>query len=127
MSDTIKHMWDQIERRPAVQQFEGYPDLAREIERMASTGTTGSLNDWQRFTDVLNAALTLPACTDAMVEAGARAICAHTGDDPDQKTYAHEMKCTGHDREPALRWEYWAPFSRAVLTSAFLPHDREAT
>ncbi len=39
-------------------EFEKYPALAREIERMASLGTTGSLMDWQRFTDALNAALT---------------------------------------------------------------------
>jgi hypothetical protein len=37
--------------------FEHHPALAREIERMASTGNTGSLLDWQRFTDALNAAL----------------------------------------------------------------------
>lgn len=37
--------------------FERHPALAREIERMASTGNTGSLLDWQRFTDALNAAL----------------------------------------------------------------------
>jgi hypothetical protein len=61
--------------------------------------------------------------TDAMVETGARAICAHTGDDPDEKTYAREMKCTGHDREPAHRWEYWAPFSRAVLTATLVTQD----
>lgn len=41
--------------------FEQYPDLAREIERMASTGATGSLADWSRFTDALNAALTKPS------------------------------------------------------------------
>ncbi|MGM4891214.1 hypothetical protein [Tardiphaga sp. 839_C3_N1_4] len=39
---------------PAYNAFELFPDLAREIERMASTGTTGSLNDWQRFTDAVN-------------------------------------------------------------------------
>jgi hypothetical protein len=64
--------------------------------------------------------------TDAMVEAGARAICAHTGDDPDQMTYAHEMKCTGHDREPARRWEYWASFARAVLATAPIPQEGDA-
>jgi hypothetical protein len=41
--------------------FERHPDLAREIERMASTGTTGSLADWQCFMDALNVALTKPS------------------------------------------------------------------
>jgi hypothetical protein len=39
-------------------EFEKYPALAREIERMASTGITGSLIEWQRFLDALNVALT---------------------------------------------------------------------
>jgi hypothetical protein len=38
--------------------FEQYPALAGEIERMASSGTIGSLSEWQRFMDALNAALT---------------------------------------------------------------------
>lgn len=41
----------------APQPFERYPALAAEIERMASTGAVGSLNDWQNFTDALNSAL----------------------------------------------------------------------
>lgn len=43
--------------RTALNAFEQYPDLALEIERMASTGTTGSLADWHQFLDALNAAL----------------------------------------------------------------------
>lgn len=39
------------------QPFESYPALAAEIQRMASTGTVGSLSEWQDFTDALNAAL----------------------------------------------------------------------
>lgn len=60
--------------------------------------------------------------TDAQVEAGARAICVAAGDDPDQMTYAREMHCTGADREPKQRWQYWANFSRACL-AAVLPHQ----
>lgn len=61
--------------------------------------------------------------TEAQVEAGARAICVAAGDDPDQKTYAREMQCTGHDREPQQRWQFWSNFSRACLTAALSrPH-----
>jgi len=55
--------------------------------------------------------------TEAQVEAGARAICIAAGDDPDKITYAHEMKCANHDREPRERWQYWIEFSRACLTA----------
>ncbi|MGM4906307.1 hypothetical protein AB8B21_05480 [Tardiphaga sp. 866_E4_N2_1] len=37
--------------------FTRFPDLAREVERMASTGSTGSLVDWDRFLNALNSAL----------------------------------------------------------------------
>lgn len=59
--------------------------------------------------------------TDAQVEAGARAICVAVGDDPDQMTYAREMHCTGAQREPKQRWEYWRDFSRACITAAISP------
>jgi hypothetical protein len=55
--------------------------------------------------------------TEAQVEAGARAICIAAGDDPDQMTYAREMACTGREREPKLRWQYWSGFSRACLAA----------
>lgn len=51
------------------------------------------------------------------IEAGARALCIAAGDDPDQLTYAHEMKCTGCNREPMHRWRYWTTFSEAVITA----------
>lgn len=51
------------------------------------------------------------------LEAGARALCIAVGDDPDQLTYAHEMRCTGHDREPMHRWGYWTVHSEAVITA----------
>lgn len=50
---------------------------------------------------------------DKAVEAGARALCLHAGDDPDRLTYAHEMNCTGRDREPMYRWRYWVGFAEA--------------
>lgn len=56
--------------------------------------------------------------TEAQIETGARAICIAAGDDPDQMTYAHEMACTGRDRELKRRWQYWREFSRACLTEA---------
>lgn len=62
--------------------------------------------------------------TEAQVEAGARAICLAAGDDPDQKTYAREMQCTGHDREPKERWQYWSDFSRACLSAALILHHQ---
>lgn len=62
--------------------------------------------------------------TEAQVEAGARAICIAAGDDPDQMTYAREMHCTGSDREPKQRWQYWAGFSRACLAAAMSPAHR---
>lgn len=51
------------------------------------------------------------------IEAGARALCIEAGDNPDQITYAHEMKCASHDREPKQKWEYWIPFARAAITA----------
>jgi hypothetical protein len=63
--------------------------------------------------------------TVSMIEAGARGICALTGDDPDQKTYAREMMCTGRDREPLCRWEYWAPFAKAVLVATISMNSRD--
>lgn len=63
--------------------------------------------------------------TDQMVKAGARAMAIQAGDDPDAKTYTREMACTGSDREPRERWEFWTPFSRVVIEAALaLPrHD----
>ncbi len=49
------------------------------------------------------------------IEAVARALCIAAGDDPDQLTYAHEMKCTGCNREPMHRWRYWTTFSEAGI------------
>jgi hypothetical protein len=40
------------------------------------------------------------------------------GDDPDQMTYAREMHCTGSEREPKQRWQYWSDFARACLAAA---------
>ena len=56
--------------------------------------------------------------TDQMVKNAARAMAGETGDDPDAKTYAREMACTGHDRGLQERWEFWAPMARAALTAA---------
>lgn len=56
--------------------------------------------------------------TEIQVEAGARAICIAAGDDPDKMTYAREMHCTGADREPKQRWEYWRAFALACLAAA---------
>lgn len=55
--------------------------------------------------------------TDKAVEAGARALCLHAGDDPDRLTYAREMNCTGRDREPMYRWRYWVGFAEACLSA----------
>lgn len=52
------------------------------------------------------------------IEAGARAICTALGDDPDQLTYAHEMVCTGRDREPMHRWQYWTTHAEAAIAAA---------
>ncbi len=52
------------------------------------------------------------------IEVGARALCIAAGDDPDKMTYAHEMACTGRDREPKYRWQYWAEFAEAAICAA---------
>lgn len=52
------------------------------------------------------------------IEVGARALCIAAGDDPDKMTYAHEMACTGRDREPKYRWEYWAVLAEAAISAA---------
>lgn len=52
------------------------------------------------------------------IEAAARALCVQSGDDPDKLTYAHAMRCTGHDREPKFTWQYWLPFAEAALCAA---------
>lgn len=57
-----------------------------------------------------------PTLDAQRVEAAARGMAVAAGDDPD-KTYAHDMLCTGRDREPLYRWEYWAPLARAAITA----------
>lgn len=57
------------------------------------------------------------------IEVGARALCIAAGDDPDKMTYAHEMACTGRDREPKYRWQYWAEFAGAAICAALAAGD----
>jgi hypothetical protein len=38
--------------------FEQYPELAKHMERMASTGSTGNMNEWNQFCAQLNLVLT---------------------------------------------------------------------
>ncbi|MGB3485336.1 MAG: hypothetical protein WBB07_24365 [Mycobacterium sp.] len=54
---------------------------------------------------------------DRAIEAGARAICIAVGDDPDQSTYAREMACSGNERGPQARWQYWTEHAAAVITA----------
>lgn len=56
--------------------------------------------------------------SDDMVRVAAEAMATEAGDDPRALTYAREMKCTSHDREPKERWEFWVPFARAALSAA---------
>lgn len=53
--------------------------------------------------------------TDGNIERAARALCRVAGDDPDRKTYPHEMNCTGRSDVPEFRWMYWIPFAKAAL------------
>ncbi len=53
--------------------------------------------------------------TPAMMERVARALCFAAGDDPDQQTYTWDKNCSGRDRDPRYRWEYWVPFARAAI------------
>lgn len=41
------------------------------------------------------------------IECVARALCAEAGEDPDRKTYAYEMNCTGKSSGHEFRWQYW--------------------
>lgn len=56
--------------------------------------------------------------SDDMVRVAAEAMATEAGDDPRALTYAREMKCTSHDREPKERWEFWVPFARAAISAA---------
>lgn len=58
-----------------------------------------------------------PNLDQERVERAARGLAIAAGDEPDKKTYAHDMLCTGRDREPLYRWEYWAPLARAAITA----------
>lgn len=58
-----------------------------------------------------------PNLDQERVERAARGLAIAAGDDPDKKTYAHDMICTGRGREPLYRWEYWAPLARAAITA----------
>lgn len=50
----------------------------------------------------------------AALEEAAKAISISTGDEPSKLTYAREMQCSGNDREPQYRWQYWTEHATAA-------------
>lgn len=69
--------------------------------------------------------MTIGTISPRAIEAAARALCIQSGDDPDKLTYAHAMKCAGHDREPKYIWQYWVPFAEAALSAAASDGDSQ--
>ncbi len=59
------------------------------------------------------------------LEEAAKAISISTGDEPSKLTYAHEMQCTGRDREPQYRWQYWTEHATAAITAYLAQREKE--
>ena len=59
------------------------------------------------------------------LEEAAKAISISTGDEPHKLTYAHEMQCTGRDREPKYRWQYWTEQATAAITAYLAQREKE--
>lgn len=59
------------------------------------------------------------------LEEAAKAISISTGDEPSKLTYAHEMQCTGRDREPQYRWQYWTEHATAAITAYLAQAEKE--
>lgn len=59
------------------------------------------------------------------LEAAAKAISVSTGDEPDKLTYAREMQCSGADREPQYRWQYWTEHATAAITAYLAQREKE--
>jgi len=59
------------------------------------------------------------------LEEAAKAISISTGDEPDKLTYAREMQCSGNDREPQYRWQYWTEHATAAITAYLAQREKE--
>jgi len=59
------------------------------------------------------------------LEEAAKAISISTGDEPSKLTYAREMQCSGNDREPQYRWQYWTEHATAAITSYLAQAGKE--
>lgn len=59
------------------------------------------------------------------LEAAAKAVSVSTGDEPDKLTYAREMQCSGADREPQYRWQYWTQHATAAITAYLAQAGKE--
>ena len=59
------------------------------------------------------------------LEEAAKAISISTGDEPSKLTYAREMQCSGNDREPQYRWQYWTEHATAAITAYLAQREKE--
>lgn len=59
------------------------------------------------------------------LEEAAKAISISTGDEPSKLTYAREMQCSGNDREPQYRWQYWTEHATAAITAYLAQAGKE--
>lgn len=87
--------------------------LARSALQSVEGGVQGSIATKQATDET---AVSVPS-EAVLIEAISRALCVEAGDDPSRLSYAREMKCTGSDREPREKWEYWKPFARAAIAA----------
>lgn len=67
----------------------------------------------------------MTALSPTALEEAAKAISVSTGDEPDKLTYAREMQCSGADREPQYRWQYWTEHATAAITAYLAQREKE--